>query len=471
MKILIYYIIFSLIKIILSLDDQTLFVFQIIRNGARAPYSGVKNGNDLYFEKWEENRELTNIGKRQLYLLGTNTRKRYMTGNNKFLSQQYNPQEIYIKSTDTNRTIESIYSFIQGLYPNGTGQNNISKAILNNREILYPPNKNNTQNFDIILENFNLTNDISALPYNMTIIPSHIFNDDEHLFNLNDPNNCPNVKNLYDKLSNRTEIHEFTDNLMKENYDTFIDLEKIFTGQSDIDENFMKNFTTLCRYMDNLICDDKDLRNFSEFKNKYENTNIDKLTNASKRLAVDDYKYKFNNSTLDFLDASETLRNVYNWMNYTKSVFRNKKYIKHVIYSAHDSNIGSIDGLMNYLFKLNKGIEYPDFSDCRYFEFYYFNEYKYKYKIKYLKGDGTILKDMTFYDLQNQLNKLWDLNETEAFCQAGYIPPEKGNKKNNSNNNNAKEKINVAGASFMIIISVLDGVLIVLLILYFSKKR
>ena len=52
-----------------------------------------------------------------------------------------NPQEIYIKSPDNNRTIESIYSFIQGLYSNSTGQK-INENVVPNTNITYPPNKN-----------------------------------------------------------------------------------------------------------------------------------------------------------------------------------------------------------------------------------------------------------------------------------------------------------------------------------------
>ena len=40
------------------------------RNGACAPNSGVNNGKDIYFEKWISNGELSNVGKRQQYLLG-----------------------------------------------------------------------------------------------------------------------------------------------------------------------------------------------------------------------------------------------------------------------------------------------------------------------------------------------------------------------------------------------------------------
>jgi len=90
------------------------------RHGARAPYLGVENNLDFYKEEWIDKEELTNMGKRMLYLLGVKTRKRYME-QTKLLSKEFSPQEILIRSTDVNRTIESVECFIQGLYPHGTG--------------------------------------------------------------------------------------------------------------------------------------------------------------------------------------------------------------------------------------------------------------------------------------------------------------------------------------------------------------
>ena len=69
---------------------------------------------------WGTDGELSPIGKRQHYLLGVKARNRYIK-QNKLLKEIYDPNEILIKSTDSNRTIESIYSFVQGLYPFGTG--------------------------------------------------------------------------------------------------------------------------------------------------------------------------------------------------------------------------------------------------------------------------------------------------------------------------------------------------------------
>ena len=52
------------------------------------------------------------------------------------LSREYSPQEILIRSTDVNRTIESVECFIQGLYPKGTGPV-LKSSIASNKNITY----------------------------------------------------------------------------------------------------------------------------------------------------------------------------------------------------------------------------------------------------------------------------------------------------------------------------------------------
>ena len=168
-------------------NEKIIFSFQLNRHGARSPYSGVKNGIDVYKEKWIKNGELTDIGKRQLYLLGVKVRKRYID-EFKLLSREYNPQEIYIRSTDHNRTIESIYSFLQGLYPSGTGPI-ISDKVYNNKDIFVGDKKlnMNCENYESILENVELIKNSSDL----------------FLQNIIDQN--PQLKSIKEKKENITE--------------------------------------------------------------------------------------------------------------------------------------------------------------------------------------------------------------------------------------------------------------------------
>ena len=137
------------------------------RHGARAHYLGVKDGIDVYKEKWTQIEELSDIGRRMLYLLVVKVRKRYIKDYG-LLSENYNPQEIFIKESDSNRTIESIYCFLQGLYPNGNWPI-INQKIINNTNIAYPPNKKYQKEFEYIINKFKMNYDNAALPYNQFI--------------------------------------------------------------------------------------------------------------------------------------------------------------------------------------------------------------------------------------------------------------------------------------------------------------
>ena len=88
-----------------------------MRHGARAP---VENRDvDEYPETVSEG-ILTPEGMRQRYLLGRYNRERFIE-NTDFISKTYKPNEIYMQSTNVNRTMQSGYSELMGLYPPQVG--------------------------------------------------------------------------------------------------------------------------------------------------------------------------------------------------------------------------------------------------------------------------------------------------------------------------------------------------------------
>ena len=60
------------------------------------------------------------------YLLGASMKKKYKD----FLSEQFNPNEIFTISTDVNRTILSSYAHLQGMY------NNLTTPLLTERHLI-----------------------------------------------------------------------------------------------------------------------------------------------------------------------------------------------------------------------------------------------------------------------------------------------------------------------------------------------
>lgn len=117
-----------------------------------------------------------------------------------FLSPKYNSSEIFVRSTNVNRTIISAYSQLMGLYPYGNGPE-IPEGI--NKNLLFPPieiNFNGSINGekDDYLEKDNdkftyeLENKKEALPNKFQPIPVHtIENDKEYLLRAWDRKTCP----------------------------------------------------------------------------------------------------------------------------------------------------------------------------------------------------------------------------------------------------------------------------------------
>lgn len=154
-----------------------------------------------------------------------------------FLSPDYNSSEIFIQSTNVNRTIISAYSQLMGLYPHGNGPE-IPEGI--NKNLLFPPieinyaNLNSSVNDSISDENeennekndsFEMDNDLftyelenkkEALPNKFQPIPVHTKEiEKEYLLRAWDRKTCPvNLKwqeeqynTLFFKKLNQDFIH------------------------------------------------------------------------------------------------------------------------------------------------------------------------------------------------------------------------------------------------------------------------
>ena len=79
--------------------DKLGYVFEITRHGARAPLNTV---NHTYFKVGTG--MLTGSGMRQRALLGRFNRDRYVHYY-KLLDEVYNPNQVYVQSTDIPRTL------------------------------------------------------------------------------------------------------------------------------------------------------------------------------------------------------------------------------------------------------------------------------------------------------------------------------------------------------------------------------
>uniref|UniRef100_A0A1I8NCK5 acid phosphatase n=1 Tax=Musca domestica TaxID=7370 RepID=A0A1I8NCK5_MUSDO len=96
-----------------NLKGKLVFAHVIYRHGDRTPIEPYPTDPWRKPEFWPTGwGQLTNTGKQQQYHLGQWLRKRYSS----LLSKTYNKDEIYIRSTDVDRTLMSALSNLAGLY-------------------------------------------------------------------------------------------------------------------------------------------------------------------------------------------------------------------------------------------------------------------------------------------------------------------------------------------------------------------
>ena len=95
--------------------DKMIFAIDVIRHGDRTPINEIPNDP----HNWSEGLgELTALGMNQEYKLGQSFNKMYI---NKLLPANYSSKNLYIRSSDYNRTLMSAQSVLLALYPMGVG--------------------------------------------------------------------------------------------------------------------------------------------------------------------------------------------------------------------------------------------------------------------------------------------------------------------------------------------------------------
>ena len=102
-------------KLVLVIHTFRYLLIKIsLRHGARGPIYDNYDSKDQVYNAGE----LVPTGMRQHYNLGRQLRKEYIENLN-FLSPAFNHEEIYIRSTNVNRTLMSAQSLFMGFFPNG----------------------------------------------------------------------------------------------------------------------------------------------------------------------------------------------------------------------------------------------------------------------------------------------------------------------------------------------------------------
>ena len=245
-----------------SRNEELIYAQLYIRHGARSPTDLNERGEDFINETWTSPGELTAMGQRMEYILGLRNRLRYITKKYKFLSENFDPHELLVYSTDKNRTILSMASQLQGLYPISSK----SGEILTQEQIQNAYPQVNVSCDEIKQEIENMKD--NALPDYMTVIPIHTFSSyQKKIINFDHHDCSKNVRKLKQKnLEEKETIAELTENFNK-NYS--INLSKFYPYPED----YKYDFNWISSLCGSVICGYIEGRTMSKF---FDATKIDK---------------------------------------------------------------------------------------------------------------------------------------------------------------------------------------------------
>lgn len=380
--------------------------FEMFRHGARSPSSLDSNNIDIFGNEWEGKGELTPVGMRMHYLLGFRNRKIYGERMN---IDKFDTNEIYIISTDLNRTIESAYSQMTGFFPPGTGETLSSEQI----KTALPP----------FIEPFNFTSEITRLGNNVlpdlsNVFPIDIFNRREHDFDLQYHKSCKGVDVEWKKRNENPIFLNFTNNLQK-NYG-----QKIFNiinkNSSEFDLN---NYDNIFNLFDSFMSGYTDGRDLS----KIEDNGIpmaDFKSLAEEFLYIDIYHFAVPNNYTGLMANSPLMKKVLKNMESRISIDTesntdnySEKNPKMYIVSAHDTNIGSFMVFMDQVFNCGNLLA-PTYAASVYLELESDSEKvgDDKWSVNLLFNEKKVFS-ILFKEFKEKLNsKFISEKEINSFC-------------------------------------------------------
>ena len=420
-----------------SNSEELCFVFEYSRHGTRSPSANTfdnKTGKYLdYFNfTWDGRGELTPVGMRQHYILGIRNRLKYAN----FLDfSHFNHLEILVASTLLNRTIESAYSQLLGMFPPGTGPQ-ITKDQIN---LSYPPNNLNKEVINEVKElNFN------ALKNQSNIFPVYFY-DSDYLF-LNEKY-CTNYNKIQLEAYKKAKVFEYIDefkNKYQEKINEFLN-----------SNNIKYDFTFVFRFTDNFLVN---IGNGIDMQNFYNIVKVSKETFREecikfKKLVL--YDFYDTDPSMIYYYSSRFFRILLSYMENRKNNYDIKSYSipKMVIYIGQDATMNIIEFCMHKIFNIKYGM--PDFGSNIYFELY---KNKFNVNVKYYIDDVITLNIdyETFKEnIERNLKSDDDINE---FCG------NKIEKNDDDNNNKNKDKI-------IILLCVIIFILIIALIIFIFKYK
>ena len=462
----VYFILLNII--LLSKSKELIFVELQSRHGARAPIGLGPQFQDLAGEIWDNIGELTGVGKRMEYVLGLRNRHRYITEYG-FLSKKYDPHELLVFSTNLNRTLLSMTSQLQGLYPMSEeyGEN------LNEDQLEKSEPSVNIECDEIQEELTRLGN--SSLPNYMTIIPIHMINPSEMKMSNYDYVDCkPKVEKITNKNANEKQtIKDLLENF-KNKYSKNI--------SEILPPNFEYNFDNISKICDAVIADYTEQRSL---KNFFDKTQFNKSVFIEECFEIiktnfRDKLYGDDNKEIILLEESTILRELIHYMKQRVDADIKGEKIednitdfsrpKMVIRSGHDTTLTAQILFITHFFNLDYEYELPTYSAQTAFEVSRDEKNGNKklqysdYNVTYFFNDRQILNIPLDIFINTIEKNIWTKEQIKKFC-SGDISSDSDSVSNSSS---------LAILIGLITISVIALVLlivIIVLIIKISKKK
>ena len=426
--------------LIKSMTSRLIFVATQFRHGARAPLDLDSSYKDLQKQSWDNPGELTKIGKRMQYLLGRRNAKRYIT-EEKLLSENFDPHEILIRSTDVNRTIESALVQLQGLYPQTNEKLNAEEAKLA-EDIEYDVTE--------FVQEINKTDGSDyPIPSGINTPPIHIFDNTERLIRTFEIDPCTDkvkdqkVANL--NLSNVVNITE----RFNEKYG-----EKMAQFFNDTNGT-QYQFTKINSFCDGYLSGKADGRSLAFLQlDGINDTELGRYCLDVFDVNVKDYVFGDENGTIARIEGSRNF-------GYIRSLMKNRidadingvdvaanklDYTRPKLYmqSAHDSTLGGMEVYIQKTF--GHPFITPGFAAQAAFEVYTdktANETKTEndYHVRYMFDDQEIF-DMAYPEFVNKLeSNFWNDDQINQYCNTSS--PSDDNTSNNTSGNNTTNNTSV----------------------------
>ena len=381
------------------------------------------------------------MGKRQQYYLGYRNNLHYK---NILYSEIYEPRELLSIASSCNKTIQSSYANLHGLYEN-------KNIILTDKQIqrAIPPLNTNE---GYIEAKYELDKNNYSLPNNIQIVPVQNFYEKDHTYLLEKVENCPNIKNFYDENESlakrkREEILNYKSDNNKQTFgEILIEIlneEKIFEQNYNLD-HLINNATFFKIMAETFICEYFEAVDLSKFTKK--GINIFKLLQMFEEYfgeisigggikSGEDEKAKKTFELSQKVNYN-LLNSLLDWMNLRIDYDKQKKFNlltyespKFILYLSHHESIESLYYFLKEIFGIKNAKDplYVNFTSFIGIELYRKNkddnEYSEKdFYIKLIYDNAQLGNNIPYSEFHEKIKeKIVNFSEVEDFCKFNQI--------------------------------------------------